>query len=163
MNELGFSNSITNFGLTNGSQDFPPFFLNSGRDQFFKKQIYNWKLPFLFKVFVIKILTDGFRDPSSLIRILRHIFKSLLITQQSWREEACQVVSVFFSLKIIQDSPRKKKKKEAHFCVQLVRPLFWDYRDLAICFRCFFFFFWSMTVYRVSEEQVKNKCYTKCY
>lgn len=76
---------------------------------------------FFFKIFVIKILTDGFGDPSSLIRVLRHVFKSLLITQQYWREEAgfgmssCFFFFFFSSQKIIQDSPRKRKEKEVPF------------------------------------------------
>lgn len=84
----GCSNSFTPFALTTASQVSSPFLLNTVRDQSFKKQKYFWCLPFLFKIFVIKILTDGFGDTSFLIKILRHIFKSLLIMQQSWREEA---------------------------------------------------------------------------
>lgn len=137
----GCSNSITPFGLKAVSQVSSPFLLNPVRDQSFKKQKYFWCLPLFFKIFVIKMLTDGFGDTSFLIRILRHIFKSLLITQQSCREEAGFGMSscfFFFPQKIIQDSP-KREKKEIHFCLQLARALCWGYRNLAAGFHISFF------------------------
>lgn len=104
----GCSNSITPFGLTAASQ-VSSFLLHSVRDQSFKKQKYFWCLPFLFKIFVIKILTDGFGDTSFLIRILRQIFKSLLITQQSWREEAGFGMSSCFFFSAEDNSGFSKK------------------------------------------------------
>lgn len=88
---------------------------------------------------MIKILTDGFGDPSSLIRILKHIFKSLLIMQQFWREETGFGMSSwgFFSP---ENNSGFSKKEEGKGSTFLVKTLFWDCKDLTAGFHFFFFF-----------------------